>query len=108
MSYIFFSSFRFRFSFYDSRLVPQSGCFILTLIVLIRIIMAASASPSTGSQKLDAVVETTKANAPQKLSGINLYSRFALAGAVCCSVTHGGLTPVDVYVRMLSGSLALR
>lgn len=35
---------------------------------------------------------------PEKLSGLNLYSRFALAGAVCCSVTHGGLTPVDVYV----------
>ncbi|KAH9230501.1 hypothetical protein K456DRAFT_55569 [Colletotrichum gloeosporioides 23] len=33
---------------------------------------------------------------PEKLSGLNLYSRFALAGAVCCSVTHGGLTPVDV------------
>lgn len=33
---------------------------------------------------------------PKKLSGINLYSRFAFAGAVCCSVTHGGLTPVDV------------
>ena len=33
---------------------------------------------------------------PQKLTGLNLYSRFAFAGAVCCSVTHGGLTPVDV------------
>jgi solute carrier family 25 phosphate transporter 3 len=33
---------------------------------------------------------------PAKLSGINLYSRFAFAGAVCCSVTHGALTPVDV------------
>ncbi|KAG9653502.1 hypothetical protein KCU76_g20520, partial [Aureobasidium melanogenum] len=27
---------------------------------------------------------------------LDLYSRFAFAGAVCCSVTHGGLTPVDV------------
>jgi hypothetical protein len=35
--------------------------------------------------------------APQ-LTGLQLYSRFALAGAVCCSVTHGALTPVDVYV----------
>jgi solute carrier family 25 phosphate transporter 3 len=33
--------------------------------------------------------------APQ-LTGLQLYSRFALAGAVCCSVTHGALTPVDV------------
>jgi solute carrier family 25 phosphate transporter 3 len=31
-----------------------------------------------------------------QLSGLQLYSRFALAGAVCCSVTHGALTPVDV------------
>ncbi|OJJ50070.1 hypothetical protein ASPZODRAFT_58394 [Penicilliopsis zonata CBS 506.65] len=38
-------------------------------------------------------VEATPA--PQ-LSGLQLYSRFAFAGAVCCSVTHGALTPVDV------------
>lgn len=29
-------------------------------------------------------------------TGIDLYSRFAFAGAVCCAVTHGALTPVDV------------
>ncbi|OJJ63868.1 hypothetical protein ASPSYDRAFT_83911 [Aspergillus sydowii CBS 593.65] len=34
--------------------------------------------------------------APAPLSGLQLYSRFAFAGAVCCSVTHGALTPVDV------------
>lgn len=51
---------------------------------------------STGSTKLDAVVQTVKAEEPGKLSGFALYSRFAFAGAVCCSVTHGGLTPVDV------------
>lgn len=58
----------------------------------------ASANPSTGSSKIDAVVQKTLAATPEKLSGINLYSRFALAGAICCSVTHGGFTPVDVYV----------
>ncbi|ORY79458.1 mitochondrial phosphate carrier protein [Protomyces lactucae-debilis] len=31
-----------------------------------------------------------------KPTGIDLYSRFALAGALCCSITHGALTPVDV------------
>lgn len=31
-----------------------------------------------------------------QMSGLSLYSRFAFAGAVCCSVTHGALTPVDV------------
>lgn len=59
--------------------------------------MAATAPPtSTGSTKLDAGIQKAAAHEPQKLSGINLYSRFAFAGAVCCSVTHGGLTPVDV------------
>ncbi|KAL2116926.1 hypothetical protein VTJ04DRAFT_9094 [Mycothermus thermophilus] len=38
----------------------------------------------------------TKTETKQQLSGVQLYSRFALAGAVCCSVTHGALTPVDV------------
>ncbi|GFF32332.1 mitochondrial phosphate carrier protein [Aspergillus udagawae] len=32
----------------------------------------------------------------KKLEGLGLYSRFAFAGAVCCSVTHGAFTPVDV------------
>jgi len=31
-----------------------------------------------------------------KPSGVDLYARFAFAGAVCCGVTHGALTPVDV------------
>ncbi|QPG97658.1 mitochondrial phosphate carrier protein [Epichloe festucae Fl1] len=56
----------------------------------------ASDAKSTGSTKVDAIVQNVKAAEPQKLSGLALYSRFALAGAVCCSVTHGGLTPVDV------------
>ncbi|KAI4285132.1 MAG: hypothetical protein L6R38_000882 [Xanthoria sp. 2 TBL-2021] len=51
---------------------------------------------STGLPKVDAAKQTIAANTPEKLSGFALYSRFALAGAVCCSVTHGGLTPVDV------------
>merc|ERR1712000_432071 len=51
---------------------------------------------NTGSTKVDAVVEKARAATPEKKSGLALYSRFALAGAVCCSVTHGGLTPVDV------------
>ncbi|KAN0070889.1 Mitochondrial carrier domain containing protein [Elaphomyces granulatus] len=50
--------------------------------------MAATTSPAS-------VVPETVAK-PEKLSGVQLYSRFAFAGAVCCSVTHGALTPVDV------------
>ncbi|KAK9319376.1 mitochondrial carrier domain-containing protein [Lipomyces orientalis] len=53
-----------------------------------------SAAPSTASPKVDVVIEKV-ASTPQ-LSGLQLYSRFAFAGAVCCSVTHGALTPVDV------------
>ncbi|KAG0226803.1 mitochondrial phosphate carrier protein [Actinomortierella wolfii] len=36
---------------------------------------------------------TPQSQAP---TGANLYARFALAGAICCGVTHGALTPVDV------------
>ncbi|PGH15921.1 hypothetical protein AJ79_02088 [Helicocarpus griseus UAMH5409] len=51
--------------------------------------MAAAAPPAQALQK---------PAAPQgpQMSGLNLYARFAFAGAVCCSVTHGALTPVDV------------
>jgi len=44
----------------------------------------------------DAVKSVVQPATPEKLSGVALYSRFAFAGAVCCSVTHGALTPVDV------------
>ncbi|KAF2657672.1 mitochondrial carrier [Lophiostoma macrostomum CBS 122681] len=59
--------------------------------------MAATAPPSsTGSSKLDAIKANALAADPTKPQGLDLYARFAFAGAVCCSVTHGGLTPVDV------------
>ncbi|CZT18900.1 probable mitochondrial phosphate transport protein MIR1 [Ramularia collo-cygni] len=58
--------------------------------------MSQAPPTSTGSSKLDAVKQNIEAATPEKLSGLALYSRFAFAGAVCCSVTHGGLTPVDV------------
>ncbi|TIB69841.1 hypothetical protein E3P77_00245 [Wallemia ichthyophaga] len=28
--------------------------------------------------------------------GADLFGRFALAGALCCAITHGGATPIDV------------
>lgn len=55
---------------------------------------------SEAANKVDAVARAAAANAPGQLSGAALYSRFALAGAICCSVTHGALTPVDVYVSL--------
>ncbi|KAK0626220.1 mitochondrial carrier domain-containing protein [Immersiella caudata] len=48
------------------------------------------------SPKIDAAVEKAAVAAAPQLSGFALYSRFALSGAVCCSITHGALTPVDV------------
>lgn len=63
---------------------------------------ATSPPTSTGSVKVDHVKQAAEASDPRKLSGIALYSRFAFAGAVCCSLTHGGLTPVDVYVTQTS------
>lgn len=32
----------------------------------------------------------------KKPTGVDLYARFALAGAIGCAVTHGAMTPVDV------------
>jgi solute carrier family 25 phosphate transporter 3 len=53
----------------------------------------AVVAPATAAQQ--AVVK--------KPEGFDLYSRFALAGALGCSVTHGAFTPVDVYVSIISG-----
>ena len=61
----------------------------------------ASGAQTTGSTKLDAVVQNVKAQAPANPTGLDLYSRFALAGAFGCAITHGALTPVDVYVFVL-------
>jgi solute carrier family 25 phosphate transporter 3 len=58
--------------------------------------MATAASTSTGSTKLDTMAQRTISPPAPQMSGLQLYSRFAFAGAVCCSVTHGALTPVDV------------
>ena len=71
---------------------------ILLLLVYIPKMSGTGTAPpvSTGSTKLDAIKQTIQASEPQKLTGLDLYSRFAFAGAVCCSVTHGALTPVDV------------
>lgn len=56
----------------------------------------ADSTVSSGLKKIDAVVQQGSLSTPEKPTGLALYSRYALAGAVCCSITHGGLTPVDV------------
>ena len=42
---------------------------------------------------------------PKKPEGFDLYSRFAVAGALGCSITHGAFTPVDVYGPRSSGAI---
>lgn len=46
------------------------------------------------------IIASPAAEFPQPPSstptGVDLYARFAFAGAVCCALTHGALTPVDV------------
>ncbi|KTW27627.1 hypothetical protein T552_02069 [Pneumocystis carinii B80] len=37
-----------------------------------------------------------RASKLEKPQGVDLYARYAFSGAVCCAVTHGALTPVDV------------
>lgn len=50
-------------------------------------------------------IALAQAATQKKAEGIDLYSRFALAGALGCSVTHGAFTPVDVYVFPSSSAL---
>jgi len=61
---------------------------------------AVDSSKAAVSDKVDAlkapVAEKINALATPAPTGVDLYARFAFAGAVCCSVTHGALTPVDV------------
>ncbi|KFY15607.1 hypothetical protein V492_01872 [Pseudogymnoascus sp. VKM F-4246] len=56
----------------------------------------ASPPANTQSMRLDAAAPKTMPTRPGKLTGLQLYSRYAFAGAICCSVTHAVLTPVDV------------
>lgn len=35
-------------------------------------------------------------------TGAALYARFALAGAICCGVTHGSMTPIGNLSLFLS------
>jgi hypothetical protein len=69
---------------------------ILSPLSLSHTLAMAAAPTSTGSTAIEAIKQVASPEEPKKLSGVALYSRFAFAGAVCCSITHGGLTPVDV------------
>ncbi|KAK4689688.1 hypothetical protein P7C73_g423, partial [Tremellales sp. Uapishka_1] len=40
--------------------------------------------------------EAVKDSVSSNPTGIDLYSRFALAGALGCAITHGAMTPLDV------------
>ncbi|KAJ5551917.1 hypothetical protein N7535_000141 [Penicillium sp. DV-2018c] len=38
----------------------------------------------------------TPAAPKTEMSALNLYARFSFAGAMCCAITHGAATPLDV------------
>lgn len=50
--------------------------------------------PSQQTLKKNFAIPSPAEEAP--LTGANLYGRFAFAGATCCAITHGAMTPVDV------------
>lgn len=52
----------------------------------------------SGSHFAHSLIMANPATLKSKPDGFNLYARFALAGALGCSVTHSAFTPVDVYV----------
>ncbi|KAI7872672.1 mitochondrial carrier domain-containing protein [Spinellus fusiger] len=52
--------------------------------------------PSQATLKKNFIVPSPAVDAAPAPTGLALYSRFALAGAICCGVTHGAMTPVDV------------
>ncbi|KAM9878045.1 Mitochondrial phosphate carrier protein 1 [Verticillium dahliae] len=86
-----FSPGRGHFLLLSTNILPQSQFHPPSLQATM-----ASAPTSTGSAKVDAVVQKAAAAVPGTPTGFDLYARFALAGAIGCSVTHGALTPVDV------------
>ncbi|KAI8882896.1 mitochondrial carrier [Backusella circina FSU 941] len=51
--------------------------------------------PSQDALKKNFIVPSPAVDAAAP-TGANLYARFALAGAICCAITHGAMTPVDV------------
>merc|ERR1719352_294780 len=61
---------------------------------------AQLANPEKAERKgigIPSVLEKVKAVAPQKLDfGIDYYLKGALAGGICCGITHGAVCPIDV------------
>lgn len=78
-------------------LFPQSIFVPVTAHLLVRTLNTtatmAAISPAVAAQSA----------VQKKPEGFDLYSRFALAGALGCSITHGAFTPVDVYSSIISG-----
>lgn len=47
--------------------------------------------PSQDALKKNFVVPSPAVDAAAPPTGANLYARFALAGAICCAITHGAM-----------------
>jgi solute carrier family 25 phosphate transporter 3 len=52
--------------------------------------------PSQQIAKKNFVAPSPAGDVAAPPTGANLYARFAFAGAICCAITHGAMTPVDV------------
>ncbi|KAJ9100891.1 mitochondrial phosphate carrier protein [Naganishia adeliensis] len=57
---------------------------------------AAAGLKDQAYNRVQDLKETAKDSVSTNPTGVDLYARFALAGALGCAVTHGALTPVDV------------
>merc|ERR1719352_1791838 len=61
---------------------------------------ALLANPEKAERKgigIPSVLEKVKVAAPQKLDyGLDYYLKGALAGGICCGITHGAVCPIDV------------
>lgn len=63
---------------------------------LLRLLFTTNMFPSQSTLKKNFYIPSVAADSAPAPTGANLYARFAFAGAVCCAITHGAMTPVDV------------
>lgn len=93
------SELRLSFEYFGeptSSSLPSPSPHLLTTFVFPAMASQYYRSPLLSKAFPIAAVSDLKDSLAPPPTGLDLYSRFALAGAICCSVTHGGLTPVDV------------
>jgi hypothetical protein len=67
-----------------------------------RAMPSSAYAPTATLQAVRGATNPAFAAASQKEYGLDYYLRSALAGGLCCGITHGAVTPVDVVkVRLM-------